>query len=600
MKIEPGRYLDCVHGGWLGKCIGGAIGARFEGTKGTVEIPAAGMFPKEIPPNDDLDLQVLWLKVLEEKGQALTADDLAAAWLEHCWYPFNEYGIFRRNWRLGIHPPESGKFGNEYYETGMGCPIRSEIWGYVFPGAPETAAAYAALDGSLDHAEQSIGAERMLAAMASMAFFETDISRLAEKFMGFLPTGSPVERMTREAFGAHAQGLDLKAARDRVMLCAGTFEACDAMVNVPFTFLGLLYGGGDMERTLLSALFCGYDTDCTCATAAAFVGQILGASRIPKEMKGPVGDDLVMGIEYRRKEMTISALARDTVRAAEGLSGEKGPSRPALAVEYSPRPAAAPDEEIRVALGIKESVPGGAEVRVECPPGWTAARAAGPGGDPGHIFVLRAAGGGDLWPMRNIFEVRAGEEPAGKFGVAGAGIWRLLGVFYDPADKPLYAAKGAIRLDQQYLKEPDPADAHERHARMSRVLGRPALLASYSHEVDLTRLIGYRGPFCAYLDRTVVSPSEREVHFQIGNNDSYRLYLNGSLIGEADEYAWWAPANGIYKGKLRKGPNRIFLKLLKRGDFLKFTLGIRAATGHRGGANCEDWLVDLADAVTVP
>jgi hypothetical protein len=26
-----------------------------------------------MPPNDDLDLQVLWLKVLEEKGLALTS-----------------------------------------------------------------------------------------------------------------------------------------------------------------------------------------------------------------------------------------------------------------------------------------------------------------------------------------------------------------------------------------------------------------------------------------------------------------------------------------------------------------------------------------------
>ena len=602
MNIEPGRYLDQVYGGWLGKCIGGAIGARFEGTKGTIEIAASAMFPKEIPPNDDLDLQVLWLKVLEEKGAALTADDLAAAWLEHCWYPFNEYGIFRRNWRLGIHPPESGRFGNEYYETGMGCPIRSEIWGYVFPGAPETAAAYAALDGSLDHTRQSVGAEQMLAAMASMAFCEKDLARLAERFMGYLPGDSPVLRMTREAFGAYAQGLDLKAARDRVMFCAGTFEACDAMVNVPFTFLGLLYGGGDMERTLLSALYCGYDTDCTCATAAAFVGQMLGASRIPKGIKDPVGDALVMGIKYRRKEMTISALARDTVRRAGTLSREKAPSqpcRPALSVEYSPRPSAAPGEEVQVALGFKDAVPAGAEVCIDCPPGWTAARAGGPEPvkDPGHSFVLRAGEEGKIWPMRNIFKVRTGKGPVGEFGVAGAGTWRLLDVFYDPLDKPLYAAKGAFKLGQQYLKEPDPADAPKRYARMSQVLGRPALLATYSHEVDPARLIGYQGPFCAYLDRTVVSPSERDVYFQVGNNDSYRLYLNGALMGEAEEYAWWAPANGIHKGRLLKGPNRLFLKLLKRGNFLKFTLGIRAATGHPGGANCEDWLVDLADAV---
>ena len=111
MHLSYERYLDQILGGWIGKSMGGAIGARFEGYKGWIEISPSEMFPEEMPPNDDLDLQIVWLKVLEERGAALTSDDLAAAWLEGCWYPFNEYGIFRRNWRLGIHPPASGRYG---------------------------------------------------------------------------------------------------------------------------------------------------------------------------------------------------------------------------------------------------------------------------------------------------------------------------------------------------------------------------------------------------------------------------------------------------------------------------------------------------------
>ncbi len=234
--------------------------------------------------------------------------------MEGCWYPFNEYGIFRRNWRLGIHPPMSGRFTNQFWETGEGCPIRAEIWGYAFPGAPDLAAAYSALDGTLDHTEQSVGAEKMLAAMSSMAFFVPDVRRLAAMFNHYFPVGTPIERLTRVAFQAYDEGLSLRDARDRLMALEGIPEACDAMINIPFTFLGLLYGGNDLEKVMLSALACGYDTDCTLASAAALVGQILGAKRIPDHLKAPIGSELVMGIQYHRPEMTLSALARDTAQ----------------------------------------------------------------------------------------------------------------------------------------------------------------------------------------------------------------------------------------------------------------------------------------------
>jgi len=60
MYLDYDVYLDKVLGGWIGKSAGGAIGARFEGTKAYIEIAPEEMFPETMPPNDDLDLQVLW------------------------------------------------------------------------------------------------------------------------------------------------------------------------------------------------------------------------------------------------------------------------------------------------------------------------------------------------------------------------------------------------------------------------------------------------------------------------------------------------------------------------------------------------------------
>ena len=63
MQLSYDDYLNAVLGGWPGKSMGGAISARFEGHKAWIEIAPDAMFPDTMPPNDDLDLQVLWLGV---------------------------------------------------------------------------------------------------------------------------------------------------------------------------------------------------------------------------------------------------------------------------------------------------------------------------------------------------------------------------------------------------------------------------------------------------------------------------------------------------------------------------------------------------------
>ena len=627
MNLTYDRYLDQVLGGWIGKSIGGTIGARFEGYKGWIEISPDEMFPDEIPPNDDLDIQVLWLKVLEEKGAALTSDDMAQAWLEGCWYPFNEYGIFRRNWQLGIHPPYSGRFTNQFWETGMGCPIRSEIWGYVFPGAPDLATRYAWMDGTLDHTEQSVGAEMMFAAMASMAFFVPDVRRLASMFIHYLPKGTPIERLTRVAFQAYDEGADLRDARDRILAIAGNPEACDSQINVPFTFLGLLYGGNDMEKALLAALACGYDTDCTLATAGAFIGQILGASRIPAALKAPIGDELVMGIQYNREEMTLSALARDTARIGvvlaedlgTGIEIEDAPAfepLPAtaeataaqLSIDYAGLPAAAPGDAVDVIVKATGDVPDGAKLTLTGPEGWTIVPATATVSPVKREVpvTLHAPSDVEIWPERNLFTARLESKTPVEltFGVAGAGLWRFLGVYYDALPEEGNEKQRTrafnhhfVSLEKAYRQEPE-IDTATAYAEWSRKLGRPAVVASYEREVDPTQLIGLTGAYCCYLTRTVISPEAREAYIVVGNNDSFRLYLNGEMIGEEDECTMWAPFNNVYRVQLKEGRNELLLKLVKHREGLHFTLGFRAATdAWRPHHNCEDWLVDLADVV---
>jgi len=628
--LDYSRYLDAVLGGWIGKSIGGSIGARFEGNKAWIEIDPANFFPDSIPPNDDLDLQVLWLKVLEEKGPALTSDDLAAAWLEGCWYPFNEFGIFRRNWQLGIHPPDSGSFGNQFWETGMGCAIRAEIWGYCFPGAPDLAAKFAGMDGVLDHTEQAVGAEQMLAAMSSMAFFIRDPRRLIDLSIGYLPEGSTVEQQVRLALRCYDSGVPLRDARERIILVAGSSETTDVSMNIPFTLMALLYGGNDFEATLLAALNCGYDTDCTMATSAALLGQILGAGSIPERLKAPVGDELVMGIEYRRREMTLSALARDTARIgvlfARHFETLEIPSAPEmepfpctavapstrLFVDYCGMPSAAPGDAVRVRLRVEGEVVPGSQLTVtpDCP-GWLVMP---PQVHPSPVlrefeFTLQApamdAPEANPWPQKHLFTATL-SGPQGncsefQFGVSGAALYQLLGVFFDavPADGDflklplLRSAHHFVSPDKDYLPDASPGMLY---CQMQGRLGRSPVVISHEQEIDVGRIVGLKGAYCAYLSRTVISPDEKEVFLVVGNNDSFRIDLNGEMVAGENEVLMWSPFNNVYLVKLKRGENRFLFKLLKRGDTLRFTFGLRRCKAPRL-FHCNDWCVDLSDAV---
>ena len=140
---------------------------------------------------------------------------------------------------------------------------------------------------------------------------------------------------------------------------------------------------------MLAALRCGYDTDCTLATAAALLGQILGASRIPAALKEAVGDELVMGIEYRRAEMTLTALARDTARVGvlihqtlqTGVTITGAPAMAAappawtpppvkVSVEYAGLPTAAPGETVQVTVAVR-GLQEATHVTMRGPEGWT-------------------------------------------------------------------------------------------------------------------------------------------------------------------------------------------------------------------------------------
>jgi len=275
-KISYYDLLDKIHGCWYGKCLGGAAGAPVEGIKEIIETDNFEEIFNPDLPNDDLDIQLLWLEVLEKKGINVTSCDLADAWIEKCWYPFSEYGYFMKNYERGIKTPYSGIINNSFFKEGMGCPIRSEIWALISAGNPELASMYAYNDACLDHADNSVYAEEFLSAAQSIAFFEDDIELIIKKAMEYIPETSKLYECMNFVIDCYKKGESYLDTRKMVLARYSHPDFTNVVQNMAFVIIGLLYGEGDMRKTINISLKCGYDTDCTCASAAALVGIVKG------------------------------------------------------------------------------------------------------------------------------------------------------------------------------------------------------------------------------------------------------------------------------------------------------------------------------------
>jgi ADP-ribosylglycohydrolase len=294
IDLRSPRFRDQVYGCWMGKNCGGTLGAPLEKAWGEEEPFDIWWYPELREggiPNDDLEMQLIWLKALEEVGPQLKAADLAQYWLDHIGYNWDEYGLSKTNLRLGLLPPVSGAYNN-WFKDCMGCPIRSEIWACIAPGAPRVAARYAYEDAICDHAGgESVYGELFNTAVESAAFVISDREQLIDIGLSYVNPESKTAQTIQAARQAHAEGLDWKMARRRVLAAAPHYNAQYSPINIGFQVLGWLYGE-DFGDTLCKTVNCGYDTDCTGATIGSVLGIIATRQGLPQRWTEPLGEGI--------------------------------------------------------------------------------------------------------------------------------------------------------------------------------------------------------------------------------------------------------------------------------------------------------------------
>ncbi len=625
--IPYSTYLDKVYGCFLGKTVIGTLGAPYEGIKMPLKLPFSPEMINTMLPNDDLDLQVLWLDVAEQYGEGFTSDQLLHRFVNYCDYSPGEYAVMRKNFARGIHPPASGTFSNDFYRDGMGCPIRSEIWACLAPLDPWQASEYAIRDGCLDHGDDSVQAERFFAALEAAAFgvdeTSCDLYALIDEGLSVVKTDGRFYELVTDTVAWCREYDDVGRILRKILHKYGHPDCTNLFQNIGITLTALLKGDLDAIKTGMDALNCGFDTDCTCATAGAIIGIIRGAKSLQTEYGW--GDiKFVLGVRSNRRSDSVYDFSEDVALLGKSWNPDLIEGGELKAYTYIPRdpvtvwveyPAFSDDRpDCSIALGetkhlvICLGAPAlTGETLTYCVEGLCVSEQGSITFRPHAVSAIHLAvtlpPDLPILPETNLYTLRysvAGKDYTYTFGLVGATPWKAIGPIWrtDPVcttEKLQKVPNYWHLMNTGYRYKGDSTDIVRRfHLNMAADTATPYLSPSelyapldpetdtkyeetlFSQREDSFRLddiYGFSAPSVCYLVRELVSPADETVCVQMGHSSPFALYINGELICERDSCDTWDAENvHVQNVRIRQGINTVVLRLTRVNGDAKYNL----------------------------
>lgn len=330
-------YLDKVDGGWLGQMIGVAFGdqtefkwrgrvvpfdlvdymrLKDEANRAYRDAEAAEERYRivEDPDNwevwepdgaldqDDTYIELMFLHGIRTHGIEVTSRELAEIWLMYMDYDrvWHANKAAHGNFMRGIWPPQSGRPENNKHANDIDFQIEADLFGLICPGLPQESNKWAEEVGHMMNYGDGVYGGMFVAGMYTAAFFENDPTEIVRWGLRGIHPESDYARLIRDVLSTYEEDRSWREAWQMIEDKWGDTDACpagrnslfniDAKMNGGYVAIGLLWGGGDLWRTMNIAARCGQDSDCNPSNAAGITGCVMGASGIQERWKAPMKD----------------------------------------------------------------------------------------------------------------------------------------------------------------------------------------------------------------------------------------------------------------------------------------------------------------------
>ena len=289
-------YRDKMKAGWIGQIAGVSWGGPTEFRWQDKIIPEADMpvwKPEMINDafgQDDIYVEMTFLRTLEEYGidASIRQAGIDFANSEYALWCANNAG--RTNLRAGIAPPDSGHPQFNRCPNDIDYQIEADYSGLIAPGMPNVAIDLGNKFGRLMNYGDGIYGGQFVGGMYCEAFFEDDILKIIDAGLACIPADSQYAEMVRDMVVWYKENPNdwiatwekcQKKYRENPEFQKSSNGGIDVKINGAYILMGMLYGKGDLDQTIIISTRCGQDSDCNPSNSAGILFATLGFEKLP-------------------------------------------------------------------------------------------------------------------------------------------------------------------------------------------------------------------------------------------------------------------------------------------------------------------------------
>jgi len=368
-------YRDKMKGAWIGQMAGVGWGLPTE-----FDWIDSAIAEQDVPPwndeminqqgNDDLYVEMTFMGSMDRYGLDVSPGQAGVDFAN------TGYGLWaanrqgRENLRYGIPPPASGHPRFNRHADDIDYQIEADYSGIIAPGMPDVVIELGEKFGRMMNYGDGLYGGLFVGGMYSAAYFEDDINKVIEAGLACIPDESLYEQCIRDVIRWHNENpadwnKTWTAIMDKYYRSLDhqplareydeAWQGIDAKINGAFIVMGLLYGEGDLERTIITSMRCGLDSDCNPSNAAGVLGTIMGYEKIPEKFKrgldsektfsySPYNFNDILGLSEDFTREFIMMKGGEIIRGPEDKETFRipytTPTPPAFHPSYDPAPLA--------------------------------------------------------------------------------------------------------------------------------------------------------------------------------------------------------------------------------------------------------------------